>query len=96
MSAARRYTARFLACALLAAGATLLWIALRHFDRLGLLDAYHLPEYRGIPIHRATGFYLPFIAGLLSLIAAAVLFLRSQSQQDNSISRLPGSPDSRP
>jgi len=91
MSAARRYTARFLAWALLAAGATLLWIALRHFDRLGLLDVYHLPEYRGIHAHRATGFYLPFITGLLSLIAAAVLFLRAPGRQDNSITSVLGS-----
>jgi len=96
MSAARRNTAHFLFWALLTAGVTLLWIALRHFDRLGLLDVYHLPEYRGIHAHRATGFYLPFITGLLSLIAAAVLFLGAQSQQNNSISRLPGSPDNRP
>ncbi|HVV46472.1 MAG TPA: hypothetical protein VHC72_14765 [Bryobacteraceae bacterium] len=69
---------------------------MRHFNRLGLLDVYQLPEYRGFRVHRITGFYLPCIVGILSLIAAAVLFLRSQDQQDNSISPLPGSPDNRP
>lgn len=83
MSTAFRHTARVLPWLLLAVGVTLLWIALRHFDRLGLLDGYHLPEYRAFPVHRVTGFYLPFIAGLVSLIAAAVLFLRARDQQGN-------------
>ena len=96
MSAGRRYIGRFLSWTLLAAGATLLWIALSHFDRLGLLDVYHLPEYRRFPVHRVTGFYLPLITGLLSLIAAAILFLRAARTQDNSFPSVVGSRNRQP
>ncbi|HXE62454.1 MAG TPA: hypothetical protein VN519_02890 [Bryobacteraceae bacterium] len=95
MSAARRHAVRLLPWLFLAAGVTLLWIALRHFDRLGLLDVYHLPEYRRIPVQRRSGFYLPCIAGLASLVTAAVLFLRARNQPESAGSLLnPG--NSRP
>ncbi len=83
MSVAYRNVARFLPLPLLAAGVECLWIALRRFDRLGLLDVYHLPENRGLHHKAATGFFLPCAAGLLCMIVAAVLFLRARNQQYN-------------
>jgi hypothetical protein len=60
-----------------------LWIVLRRFDRLNVLDVYHLPEYRGLHPKAAAGGFLPCVVGLLCLVTAAVLFLRARNQQDN-------------
>lgn len=85
MSRVLSYARHFLPWLLAAGGIDSLWIALRRFDRLGLLDGYHLPEYRRFPVHRTPGVLLPFAAGLLLLIVAAVLFLRTHNHPESAI-----------
>ena len=62
----------------LLAGLFCIDIGLRHFNSPGFLDGYNLPEYRRIfrPVRHPGGeVFLPFAAGLLFLIAAAVTWL---------------------
>ncbi|HVW09764.1 MAG TPA: hypothetical protein VHC90_14345 [Bryobacteraceae bacterium] len=95
MSAARSHAARLLPWPLVAAGIICLWIALRRFDRLSLLDAYQLPENRGIRAHRSAGVFLAFAAGLLLLIAAVVLILQDRTYKTTTLLGTNNSPPSR-